>query len=210
MNYRLFTPASRLFAVLLAAGLIGCGSSQQTSPSAGPGTPDGPGQGPATGLQQCSQEVALTCAAGFIDGCLVENPQSPSGMLTTRHVCVAEDERNDIPCVQEIARQCPPGQIDACMVTPAAAEFHVCVVAPEQVGGDGNGGGGNSDEAFCGSSTQAACQQDADCRRGGCSGQICESASAEPTVSTCEYRDCYNPDTYNLTCGCVNNQCAWN
>lgn len=211
MKYQVSSTMSCLFAVLLGAGAIGCGSSQPP-PDTGPGSGNsGTHSGPA-----CELEVVIQCGPGFVDGCLVQHAPSSSGALTTHHVCVAQDERNDIPCAQEIARQCPPGQMDACLLTPAASEFHVCVVPGGSVEGGGSGnpsggvGGNPPEEAFCGSSTQAACEEDADCRRGGCSAQVCESATAEPSMTTCDYRACYNPDAYNLTCGCVNNQCAWN
>jgi eight-cysteine-cluster-containing protein len=65
------------------------------------------------------------------------------------------------------------------------------------------------DNVFCGRSTSGSCGKDSDCISGGCSGQVCQSKSEEPVITTCEYRDCYNAATYNLTCGCKNNQCQW-
>lgn len=62
---------------------------------------------------------------------------------------------------------------------------------------------------FCGYSTNGQCNADNDCITGGCSGQVCQSKSEEPMITTCEYRDCYNAKDYNLTCGCKNNQCQW-
>lgn len=64
-------------------------------------------------------------------------------------------------------------------------------------------------EAFCGTSTNAACTSDRDCFIGGCSGQICAGRGENP-VSTCEYRDCYNAAEYNLSCRCVEGKCRWN
>ena len=62
---------------------------------------------------------------------------------------------------------------------------------------------------FCGWSTNGPCSKDDDCMPGGCSGQVCQSKSEEPIITTCEYTDCYNPQPYGLTCGCQNNQCQW-
>jgi len=62
---------------------------------------------------------------------------------------------------------------------------------------------------FCGRSTNGPCNQDSDCISGGCSGQVCQSKSEEPIITTCEYKECYNAAAYNLTCGCKNNQCQW-
>lgn len=61
---------------------------------------------------------------------------------------------------------------------------------------------------FCGSSTKALCQTDADCVSGGCSGQVCEKVG-EGGVTTCEYADCYNKNQYGVVCGCVSGQCQW-
>ncbi|NYZ77745.1 eight-cysteine-cluster domain-containing protein [Candidatus Micrarchaeota archaeon] len=65
-------------------------------------------------------------------------------------------------------------------------------------------------EGFCGSSTDGPCSSDADCMSGGCSGQVCQSKSEEPVVTTCEYRECYNAAAYGLSCGCVGGNCEWN
>lgn len=62
---------------------------------------------------------------------------------------------------------------------------------------------------FCGTSTNGPCSVDADCITGGCSGQVCQSKSEEPVITTCEYRDCYNAQVYGLTCGCKNKKCQW-
>jgi len=63
---------------------------------------------------------------------------------------------------------------------------------------------------FCGRSTYGKCDSNSDCIVGGCSGQICQAKSEEPIVSTCEYTDCYNAETYNLECQCVEKKCQWN
>ncbi len=59
---------------------------------------------------------------------------------------------------------------------------------------------------FCGWSTYASCKTDSDCRVGGCSGQVCMGAG-EDIVTTCEWKECYNPS--GMRCGCVNNACQW-
>lgn len=63
---------------------------------------------------------------------------------------------------------------------------------------------------FCGRSTYGKCSGNSDCIAGGCSGQICQAKSEEPIVSTCEYTDCYNAETYKLECQCVEKKCQWN
>jgi len=72
-----------------------------------------------------------------------------------------------------------------------------CAKAPEAPSG------------FCGSSTQGACSSDSDCVTDGCSGQICRAASEEGLVTTCEWKDCYDDEVYGVSCGCVDQQCAW-
>ncbi|MBD3210150.1 eight-cysteine-cluster domain-containing protein [Candidatus Micrarchaeota archaeon] len=62
---------------------------------------------------------------------------------------------------------------------------------------------------FCGWSTNGSCNESADCMVGGCSGQVCHSDSGEAPVTTCEWRDCYDADAYNVTCGCVQGECRW-
>lgn len=62
-------------------------------------------------------------------------------------------------------------------------------------------------EGFCGFSTFKVCSDNSECSIGGCSGQVC--GASEDFVSTCEYRDCYDADAYNLKCKCVNEKCQW-
>ena len=62
---------------------------------------------------------------------------------------------------------------------------------------------------FCGYSTYGACDADSDCMTGGCSGQVCQSRFEDPVITTCEWRDCYNADKYDVSCGCVEGMCKW-
>lgn len=62
---------------------------------------------------------------------------------------------------------------------------------------------------FCGKSTFGACQTDADCITAGCSNSVCQSKTEEQSVTTCEWKDCYNSSTYKVNCLCINNKCAW-
>ncbi|MFH8119420.1 MAG: eight-cysteine-cluster domain-containing protein [Candidatus Aenigmatarchaeota archaeon] len=63
-------------------------------------------------------------------------------------------------------------------------------------------------EPFCGWSTYSFCLSDSDCKPGGCSGQVCEKIG-EGTVTTCEFRECYVAENYNLSCQCINFKCQW-
>jgi eight-cysteine-cluster-containing protein len=64
-------------------------------------------------------------------------------------------------------------------------------------------------ENFCGRSTMGFCSSDLDCVKGGCSSQVCQSSSDPVSITTCEYRDCYNAGKYNLNCKCISSQCQW-
>ena len=63
-------------------------------------------------------------------------------------------------------------------------------------------------EPFCGWSTYSFCFTDSDCQAAGCSGQVCERIG-EKTITTCEWKDCYKAEDYNLTCQCISNRCQW-
>ncbi len=65
------------------------------------------------------------------------------------------------------------------------------------------------EEAFCGRSTGGSCSADSDCKRGGCSREVCQSVDEETLITSCRWRDCYDPKKYNLRCGCVNGACEW-
>jgi eight-cysteine-cluster-containing protein len=62
---------------------------------------------------------------------------------------------------------------------------------------------------FCGTSTLGACTTDSDCVTGGCSAQVCQAASEEPVITTCEWRDCYDSQSTGVGCGCVAGKCQW-
>lgn len=62
---------------------------------------------------------------------------------------------------------------------------------------------------FCGSSTYGDCFVDSDCTQGGCSGEVCQSKSEEPVITTCEWKDCYDSRYYGVLCKCINKQCQW-
>lgn len=64
-------------------------------------------------------------------------------------------------------------------------------------------------QGFCGSSSYGSCSSDSDCLRGGCSGQYCQSKAEPGLITTCEYEDCYDAQSYNVQCGCINGQCQW-
>jgi eight-cysteine-cluster-containing protein len=66
-----------------------------------------------------------------------------------------------------------------------------------------------SEGGFCGTSTFAECITNDECTTGGCSSQICQGTNEEPLISTCEYKECYDPKTYEVNCQCNENKCQW-
>jgi eight-cysteine-cluster-containing protein len=64
-------------------------------------------------------------------------------------------------------------------------------------------------EPFCGASTRGECAFDDDCKTGGCSGQVCQSAKEASLITTCEWKACYNSARYKLSCKCVDGECLW-
>jgi len=64
-------------------------------------------------------------------------------------------------------------------------------------------------EDFCGRSTKGGCSSDSECAVGGCTLQVCQSVHEEPVSTTCEWRECYNPELYGLGCKCIASQCQW-
>jgi len=64
-------------------------------------------------------------------------------------------------------------------------------------------------EEFCGTSTYGNCVSNSDCVKDGCSSQVCRSKNEKSIVTTCEYKDCYNAQSYGLGCKCVDKKCQW-
>jgi eight-cysteine-cluster-containing protein len=64
-------------------------------------------------------------------------------------------------------------------------------------------------EDFCGWSTYGNCIYDSDCIVSGCSSQICQSKEEGAIITTCEWKDCYDAENYNLKCKCIEGKCQW-
>jgi eight-cysteine-cluster-containing protein len=62
---------------------------------------------------------------------------------------------------------------------------------------------------FCGLSTLGGCVDDAECVKGGCSGDVCQSINEVPAITTCEWKDCYSAEKYGLKCKCTAEKCQW-
>ncbi len=60
---------------------------------------------------------------------------------------------------------------------------------------------------FCGIETGGYCSNDADCKVGGCSGQVCQSRTEVDMITICDWKDCYQKQ--GVYCGCVSNKCMW-
>ncbi len=68
---------------------------------------------------------------------------------------------------------------------------------------------GSEKNSFCGTSTYGECETNSDCARAGCSDSVCQSINEETVITTCEFKDCYNAEKYNMRCKCINGQCQW-
>jgi eight-cysteine-cluster-containing protein len=106
------------------------------------------------------------------------------------------------PCTS--ADQCGPGQIcnrseclSCCPNSTGPCIDLCCGKCVDAAGG------------FCGWSTNGPCASDADCMTGGCSGQVCQSTSEDPIITTCEWTDCYAAKAYGVSCGCLSSTCQW-
>ena len=62
---------------------------------------------------------------------------------------------------------------------------------------------------FCGISTFGICNSSNDCIVSGCSNEVCQAKNEDTIMTTCDYSECKNASVFNLSCGCVNSQCAW-
>ena len=62
---------------------------------------------------------------------------------------------------------------------------------------------------FCGSSTNVYCETNEDCIMRGCNSEICQGVNEEGGASICIAKACFANENYDLSCGCVNNQCMW-
>ncbi len=67
----------------------------------------------------------------------------------------------------------------------------------------------NKEKFFCGKSTFGECQTDADCITAGCSNSVCQGVNEEPTITTCEWKECYDSTQYKINCICIKNKCLW-
>jgi eight-cysteine-cluster-containing protein len=66
-----------------------------------------------------------------------------------------------------------------------------------------------SSKEFCGWTTNGACQVDDDCQMSGCSKQVCMAKAEGEVITICEFKDCYQAEKYQKSCGCVAGTCQW-
>lgn len=113
----------------LTVGCTGSDTARDTTPKADLTQTDDELDSVEPATTDCSQEVALECAEGSVDGCGIRSESGES--LTLYHVCIPEAEQSkSTACELEILRECAEGFVDACTVDPPAASTHICVAAP--------------------------------------------------------------------------------
>ena len=66
------------------------------------------------------------------------------------------------------------------------------------------------DQSYYGSSTDAACNLDSDCRVSGCNTEICQGTTEENQVSICIAPSQSTPKDLGYSCGCKQQKCQWN
>ena len=58
-------------------------------------------------------------------------------------------------------------------------------------------------------STHGSCNNDSECIRDGCSGEVCRSVHEEPVITTCVYKPCYDLAFKTSKCSCTPSGCEW-
>jgi len=145
----------------------------------------------------CSFETEKTNNELSLQECTPEQKENEMCTREYEPVCGDNNKTYSNACVA-----CSSGEIDSWV--PGECEENR--TQPK----DSNAPDTNGHETdFCGTSTNGYCETDDDCKPSGCSGQICQSTNEESIITTCEYKDCYDADAYDLHCGCVENECQW-
>lgn len=130
-----------------------------------------------------------------IEGELVGEPPCDENNECDIGECYKYDDRDYPICWEgEPCSRCTSGNCNLIGTDPPVVD---CLI--EEPPGD----------EFCGWSTAAVCSNDSDCMTGGCSGQVCQSKNEEPVATTCEYMECYDAESYGLSCGCMHGRCGW-
>ena len=113
--------------------------------------------------------------------------------------------------------------LDVYGITSATIRNNTLNVSSNQAGltdeeNDSDDGDNSEDETtletedesgFCGTSTLGVCVIHSDCVKAGCSNSVCQSKSEEPSVTTCEFRECYDAEEFDAKCGCIKGKCQW-
>ena len=64
-------------------------------------------------------------------------------------------------------------------------------------------------DSFCGISTLGECATNNDCIVSGCSLQVCQGKFEEEAITTCDWKECYNSESYRVICTCLEEECQW-
>jgi eight-cysteine-cluster-containing protein len=149
------------------------------------------------GAEWCERGICVPCdkrGQTCTILCVLVEPRNgcqPCECQTSYTPCTSSDQCSlGQICDKSECVSCCPGSTGACVSA-------CCGKCVSELGG------------FCGWSSNGPCAADADCVTGGCSGQVCQSISEEPVITTCEWSECYSAKAYGVSCGCVNATCQW-
>jgi eight-cysteine-cluster-containing protein len=65
------------------------------------------------------------------------------------------------------------------------------------------------EDSFCGISILGECATNNDCIVSGCSLQVCQGKFEEEAITTCDWKECYNSESYGVICTCLEDECQW-
>ena len=184
---------SFLVSILL---LIGCASEVQTDVQAP--TKLVPSEQDLENREYCTEDT--DCICGGIDpatgGCFIGSRSYYENYVdkdsTCPDFCTGIAGNLAIKCVDN---KCI--QMYECIMDSECEEGESCVSNRCVSSGQGSSDQGNTE-----------CKSDSDCRKGGCSGQLCEPKSLPPRATNCEFLpeyECFK----HTECGCTDGKCAW-
>jgi hypothetical protein len=156
----------------------------------------------------CQEDPAPDMAQPIGEGCSQEGPKDAlCAQSCTRGY---EIMNGSVTCT--CCTSCPDAadpNVEYVSTSPAtcAASLFQCQPGQQRFDNDcgcGCVGGRHVQSGACVRNSGDTCKTDADCKSGGCGGDLCYSPAVSDGITTC---DCTTPQ--GVTCGCVAGHCAW-